>query len=155
MLDRHFARIWDEQMSPPWRRQYRRRTGRPNYRLIRYADNFIVLVHGTEFEAEDLESQISLLLAERLKMTLSDETHINDGFMFLGFRIQAKTRAGGRREVLTVPPKNALGSVMHKIKTLTKRGTISLSDGKLDHSCHCWEHFDVRMLYPQGRSAPM
>jgi hypothetical protein len=38
VLDRHFARIWDSQMDPPWRRQYRRRTGRPNYRLVRYAD---------------------------------------------------------------------------------------------------------------------
>ncbi|WP_433709274.1 hypothetical protein ACQP2U_22400 [Nocardia sp. CA-084685] len=124
VLDRHFARIWDEQMSPPWRRQHSRRTGRPNYRLIRYPDNFVVLVHGTESEAEDLKSQISLLLAERLKMTLSDEkTHINDGFIFLGFHIQVKTRGGGRRVVLTIPSKNALASVMHKIKTLTKRGT--------------------------------
>lgn len=82
VLDRHFARTRDEQMSPPWRRQYRRRTGRPNYRLIRYADNFVVLVHGTKSEAEDLKSQISVLLAGRLKMTLSDEkTHINDGFI--------------------------------------------------------------------------
>jgi hypothetical protein len=88
-------------------------------------------------------------------MTLSDEkTHINDGFIFLGFHIQAKTPGGGRRVVLTIPSKNALASVMHKIKTLTKRGTTSLADGKLDHSCHCWEHFDVRMLYLQGRSAP-
>src|SRR5690606_640949 len=32
VLDRHFAAVWDEQMSPPWRRQYRRRRGRANYR---------------------------------------------------------------------------------------------------------------------------
>lgn len=41
VLDRHFARIWDRQMSPAWRRQYRRRTGRPNYRLVRYADDCV------------------------------------------------------------------------------------------------------------------
>jgi hypothetical protein len=33
--------------------------------VIRDADNFVVLVHGTKSEAEDLKSQISVLLAER------------------------------------------------------------------------------------------
>jgi hypothetical protein len=37
-VDRHFARIWQHDMSPPWRRQQRRRKGLPNYRLVRYAD---------------------------------------------------------------------------------------------------------------------
>jgi len=44
VLDRHFAAIWDKDMSPPWRRQHRRRKGLPNYRLVRYADDFVVLV---------------------------------------------------------------------------------------------------------------
>jgi RNA-directed DNA polymerase len=131
VLDRHFAQVWDEQMSPPWRRQYRRRTGRPNYRLVRYADDFVVLVHGTRSEAEALKAEIGALLASRLKMTLSVEkthiTHIDDGFVFLGFHIQSKTRGDGRRAVLTIPAKQALASVMHKIKKLTARGTTSLS----------------------------
>jgi RNA-directed DNA polymerase len=58
VLDRHFARIWDQQMSPPWRRQYRRRIGRPNFRLVRYADDFVVLVHGTRSEAKALKVEI-------------------------------------------------------------------------------------------------
>jgi RNA-directed DNA polymerase len=131
VLDRHFWRIWDEQMSPPWRRQYRRRTGRPNFRLVRYADDFVVLVHGTRSDAEALKTEISQLLAGKLKMTLSDEkthiTHLDDGFVFLGFHIQAKTRGDGRRVVLTIPAKHALASVMHKIKKLTVRTTTSLS----------------------------
>ncbi|MEU4863405.1 group II intron maturase-specific domain-containing protein [Kitasatospora aureofaciens] len=72
-----------------------------------------------------------MLLAGRLKMTLSEEkthiTHIDDGFVFLGFHIQAKTRGDGRRVVLTIPSKQALASVMHKIKKLTERGTTLLS----------------------------
>jgi RNA-directed DNA polymerase len=131
VLDRHFARTWDTEMSPPWRRQYRRRTGRPNYRLVRYADDFVVLVHGTRSEAEALKAQIGALLTSRLKMTLSDDkthiTHIDDGFAFLGFHIQAKTRGDGRRVVLTIPSKHALAAVMGKIKKLTRRGTTSLS----------------------------
>jgi RNA-directed DNA polymerase len=131
VLDRHFARIWDSQMNPPWRRQYRRRTGRPNYRLVRYADDFVVLVHGTRSEAEALKTEIGRLLASKLRMTLSAEkthiTHIDDGFVFLGFHIQAKTRGDGRRVVLTIPAKHTLASVMRKIKQLTARGTTSLS----------------------------
>lgn len=131
VLDRHFARIWNEQMNPPWRRQYRRRTGRPNYRLVRYADDFVVLVHGTRSEAEALKAEIATLIADRPKMTLSVEkthiTHIDDGFVFLGFHIQAKTRGDGRRVVLTIPSKAALASVMSKIKKLTGSNTTSLS----------------------------
>jgi RNA-directed DNA polymerase len=131
VLDRHFARIWQREMSPVWRRQYRRRTGRPNYRLVRYADDFVVLVHGTRAEAEALKAEIARLLAEELKMTLSAEkthiTHIDTGFVFLGFHIQGKTRGGARRVVLTIPAKQALAAVMRKIKMLTRRGTTSLS----------------------------
>ncbi|MFF8619351.1 group II intron reverse transcriptase/maturase [Streptomyces sp. NPDC015350] len=131
VLDRHFSRIWDQEMSPRWRRQHRTRTGRPNYRLVRYADDFIVLVHGKKSEAEALKSEIGELLARRLKMTLSDEkthiTHIDDGFVFLGFHIQRRPWGDGRRVVLTIPSKQALASVMHKIKNLTGRSTSSLS----------------------------
>jgi RNA-directed DNA polymerase len=90
-----------------------------------------VLVHGTRSDAEALKQEIGTLLASRLKMTLSDEkthiTHLNDGFVFLGFHIHAKTRGDGRRVVLTIPAKHALASVMHKIKKLTGRGTTSFS----------------------------
>jgi RNA-directed DNA polymerase len=131
VLDRYFARIWNEQMSPPWRRQYRRRMGRPNFRLVRYADDFVVLVHGTREEAETLKAEIAVLLARKLHMTLSAEkthiTHIDDGFVFLGFHIQAKTRGDGCRVVLTIPSKQNLAAVMHKIKKLTGRGTTSLT----------------------------
>ncbi|MGW2426423.1 hypothetical protein ACWC0C_45825 [Streptomyces sp. NPDC001709] len=68
---------------------------------MRYADDFIVLVHGTKSEAEALKAEIGELLASRLKMTLSDEethiTHIDDGFVFLGFHIQRRSWGGGRR----------------------------------------------------------
>ncbi|MFJ1618640.1 group II intron reverse transcriptase/maturase [Streptomyces sp. NPDC088251] len=130
VLDRYFSRIWDQEMTPPWRRQYRRRMGRPNFRLVRYADDFVVLVHGTKPEAEALKAEIAELLARKLKMTLSDEkthiTHIDDGFVFLGFHIQRRAW-GDRRVVLTIPSKQALASVMHKIKKLTGRSTTSLS----------------------------
>jgi RNA-directed DNA polymerase len=98
---------------------------------VRYADDFVVLVHGARSDAEALKAEVGLLVAGRLKMTLSEEkthiTHIDDGFVFLGFHIQRKTRGDGRRVVLTIPSKQALTAVMHKIKKLTARGTTSMS----------------------------
>jgi RNA-directed DNA polymerase len=132
VLDRHFQRIWDHDMSPPWRRQHRRRKGLPNYRLVRFADDFVVLVHGTKSDAEALRAEIGEVLAQQLKMTLSAEkthiTHIDDGFVFLGFRIQRRRRGDrrqgrGRWVVLTIPSKPALAGVMRKIKQATKTGT--------------------------------
>ena len=130
LLDRHFQRIWETDMSPPWRRQHRRRKGLPNYRLVRFADDFVVLVHGAKSDAESLRAEIGQVLGRELKMTLSEEkthiTHIDDGFVFLGFHIQRRHRGNrhgqGRRVVLTIPSKQALAGVMRKIKQATKTG---------------------------------
>ncbi|WP_202919326.1 group II intron maturase-specific domain-containing protein [Saccharothrix deserti] len=91
-------------------------------------DDFVVLVHGTRSDAEALKVEIGALLADRLRMTLSDEkTHIDDGFVFLGFHMRRRPSGEGRRVVPTIPAKPALASVMHKIKQLTGRGTTSRS----------------------------
>ena len=130
VLDQHFARRWDTEMSPAWRRQQRRRRGLPNYRLVRYADDFIVLIHGDRSDVEAIRAEIGELLADRLEMTLSAEkthiSHIDKGFDFLGFRIQRKHRADGKTVILTYPSKKALTAVKTKIKKATGRGTTSL-----------------------------
>jgi RNA-directed DNA polymerase len=130
VLDRHFARVWNEQMTPSWRRQQLRRKGCPTYRLVRYADDFVVLVKGTRQHAEQLRTEIGDLLARELHMTLSAEktlvTHVDTGFDFLGFHFQRKPARDGRIVVTTFPSKRALAAVMVKIKRATKRGTTSL-----------------------------
>jgi RNA-directed DNA polymerase len=129
VLDRHFQHVWETDMSPRWRRQKRNQKGLPNYRLIRYADDFVVLVHGTRADADALRAEIGTLLDNELHMTLSVEktlvTHIDDGLDFLGFHIQRKRRGDGRLVVLTYPSKQALESVKHKIKQATSRQTSS------------------------------
>lgn len=96
---------------------------------MRYADDFVVLVHGTRADAERIKAQIGTMLATSLKMTLSQEkthiAHIDDGFVFLGFCIQRRRRGDGRQVVLTFPTKDALARVMHKIKEATRAGTTS------------------------------
>ncbi len=129
VLDRPFQDFW-EANRVPGRRQQRRRKGLPNYRLIRYADDFVVLLNGSRADAEALRDQIGARLASDLGMTLSAEktlvTHIDDGFDFLGFHIQRKLRGDETHVVLTYPSKAALAAVMHKIRKATGRGTTSL-----------------------------
>ena len=135
VLDRHFAAIWERDMSPPWRRQQRRRKGLANYRLVRFADDFVVLVHGDRSDAERIKAEIAQVLSHQLGMTLAVDkthtTHIDDGFVFLGFRIQRRTRGDGRRVVLTIPSKQALAGVKHAIKQATGPATVSLRLGQV------------------------
>jgi RNA-directed DNA polymerase len=48
--------------------------------------------------------------------------HIDEGFDFLGFHIQRRTKRGtARKYVYTYPSKKALASIMDKVRTLTAR----------------------------------
>lgn len=129
VLDRHFQHVWDTEMSPQWRRQKRRRNGLATYRLVRFADDFVVLLYGSREDAEHLRAEIAQLVATELKMTLAVDkthiTHIDDGFDFLGFHIRRKRRGDGRLVVLTYPSKAALEAVKHKIKKATSRAASS------------------------------
>jgi RNA-directed DNA polymerase len=132
-LDEHFERAWREQSRTTGARQNLHRKGRPTYRLIRYADDLVVAVKGTREHAEALKEEMARVLATQLKLTLSAEktlvTHIDDGFNFLGFRIQRKTR-GSNRQVYTWPSPKAFAAVKRRVKTLTRQST-SLSLGQL------------------------
>ncbi len=46
-------------MSTASRRAGRRRHGLPNWRIVRYADDFAVLTDGTEQDAQALREQIA------------------------------------------------------------------------------------------------
>ncbi len=41
VLDDHFTQAWNQQMGSEVSRQRRRRHGQANYRLVRYADDFV------------------------------------------------------------------------------------------------------------------
>jgi RNA-directed DNA polymerase len=129
-LDEHFERIWHGPFGTPGRRLRLQRAGRPTYRLIRYADDFVVMVRGTRDQAEALKQEIATVLATQVKLTLSPTktlvTHIDDGFDFLGFRMQRKTRAG-RRQVYTFPSRRAFIAVKRAVKALTGRHTVGRS----------------------------
>ena len=125
VLDEHFARKW-EALGPDWQRAKRRKAGVPAYRLVRYADDFVVMVGGTREHAEALWDETSRVLAP-IGLRLSEEKtrvrHIDEGFDFLGFRIQRRSWRGrtGKRAVYTYPSKKALASVVGKVRTITRR----------------------------------
>jgi RNA-directed DNA polymerase len=124
-LDEHFARKWEALGSTSTRAKHRR-NGVPAYRIVRYADDFVVLVGGTRADAEALWDEVSTVLAPiglRLSEQKSRVCHIDEGFDFLGWRIQRRSWQGrtGKRAVYTYPSKKALASVMAKVKSITRR----------------------------------
>lgn len=125
VLDEHFARKW-EALGPDWKRAKHRRAGIPAMRIVRYADDFVVMVNGTQGDAEALRHEVTAVLAP-IGLRLSEEktrvVHIDEGFDFLGWRIQRRRRRGqnGKMAVYTYPSKKALASVMAKVRSLTAR----------------------------------
>jgi RNA-directed DNA polymerase len=121
-LDREF------ETTPNERRQMRRK-GLASYRLIRYADDFVVMVKGSEAQAEATMATLADSLARMglvLSVTKTGLTHIDDGFDFLGFRIVRKSRESKRPCVYTFVSDEALAFVKRKVKALTSRSTVNL-----------------------------
>jgi RNA-directed DNA polymerase len=127
VLDEHFAEAWETTMATENDRQRRRYHGEAIYRICRYADDFVVLVSGTKAQAEGLKDEVAAVLSP-MGLRLSEEkttiVHIDEGFDFLGFRIQRQTKPGSdKRFVYTWPSRKSLSSVMAKVKAITKQGT--------------------------------
>ena len=125
-LDEHFVEAWAA-MGDSSARHRRRRKGLATYRLVRYADDFVVMVNGTREHAEALRDEVAAVLAP-LGLRLSEEktkvVHIDEGFDFLGFRIQRHPKRGTNRSfVYTYPSKKALASIKAKVRTMTQGST--------------------------------
>jgi RNA-directed DNA polymerase len=135
ILDEHFAEAW-QSMGDSHAREYRRRKGLANYRIVRFADDFVVLVAGDRSDAEQLRDEAARVLLP-MGLRLSREktliAHIDEGFVFLGMRIQRhKKRGAARRYVYTYPSRAALAAVKAKVRTAT-RGTTNQSLSELLH----------------------
>ncbi|MGH3196775.1 MAG: reverse transcriptase domain-containing protein, partial [Streptosporangiaceae bacterium] len=80
-LDDHFTRQWEGWSR--WQRSARKRTGLGTWRLIRYADDFVVMVSGDRRHAEALRAEAAAVLAP-LGLRLAEEktrvVHIDEGF---------------------------------------------------------------------------
>src|SRR6266487_3215919 len=121
VLDEHVAQAPGGPAATPYQRAKRRRLGLPNIRLVRYADDWCLLVSGTKAHAEALREEIAEVLTG-MGLRLSPEktlvTHIDEGLDFLGWRIQRHRKRGtSKHYVYVYPAKKALHAVMAKVKT--------------------------------------
>ena len=83
------------------------------------------MISGKHEDAEALWDEVGTVLAP-IGLRLSEEKtkvcHIDEGFDFLGWRIQRRNRRGriGKRAVYTYPSKKSLNSVIDKVRTITR-----------------------------------
>ncbi|HEY8985047.1 MAG TPA: group II intron reverse transcriptase/maturase [Streptomyces sp.] len=130
-LDEHFHVQWHTRMGTSWQREKRRKTGTGNWRLVRYADDFVVLVSGPAHRAEALREQVAEVLAPlglRLSAEKTRVVHIDDGFDFLGHHIRRQRKRGTNKLVVyTRPSKKAIKAVRGRISERTYRHTQNQS----------------------------
>jgi RNA-directed DNA polymerase len=85
----------------------------------------VVLVAGSRAHAEALREEVAAVLAPmglRLSEAKTRIAHIDEGFDFLGFRIQRHQKRGtDKRHIYTYPARKALAAVKAKIRALTRK----------------------------------
>jgi RNA-directed DNA polymerase len=150
--------VLDEHLMAPWRpggvmdrtsrRHARRAHGLPTWRIVRYADDFVVLVHGQQADVETLREDVARVLAPiglRLSPAKTRVVHMSDGFDFLGFRIQWKRKRGTNKwYVYTFIADRPFRAVKAKIRALTHRvsqanmGTVI---GRINQILRGWTNY--------------
>jgi RNA-directed DNA polymerase len=126
-LDEHLMRPWTTGgvMSTPMRRKTRVRKGLPNWRLVRYADDFVVLVRGSSQHVEALRDEVAEVLPPlglRLSAAKTRVVDMRDGFDFLGFHIKwMRKRGTDKWFVYTFIADKPVREFKRKIRALTHR----------------------------------
>jgi RNA-directed DNA polymerase len=131
-FDRYMERITKRSA---WKRNDNRKKGIANFQYTRYADDFVVLCSGTRGQAEVMKQEISNFLATELKLELAWDktkvTHIQDGFMFLGFHLSGGIGSSGKVIVRLRIPEEAVKKAMQKIDILLKARTDMSVNAKI------------------------
>lgn len=149
-LDEHLHRAWEPggELSTSGRRERRYAKGLPSWRLVRYADDFAVLVKGTRQDTEVLREEIARVLAPmglRLSEAKTRLVHLSEGFDFLGFRIQWRRKHGTDKwYVYTFIADRPLRSIKAKIRSLTHRTSqqdLAVVLINLNSATHGWAHY--------------
>ncbi|WP_344636552.1 group II intron maturase-specific domain-containing protein, partial [Kitasatospora cystarginea] len=105
----------------------RKKDGLGNWRIIRYADDFVLVVSGNRHHAESLREEVAAVLAP-LGLQLAPEktrvVHIDEGFDFLGHNIRRQRKRGTTKHyVYTKPSKKAIASIKDTVREQTYRST--------------------------------
>ena len=126
-----------------------RRAGRSVFFPIRYADDFVILVRGTEAQAQAERTALEAVLKDRMGLNLSSEktriTALAEGFEFLGHRVRLRwdPRYGWTPRVEI--PKHKVADLRYMAKQWTGRATATWSLPillrKLNPILRGWAHF--------------
>lgn len=134
-LDEHFDQQWRQSMATWHQRDRRRRQGLGSWKLIRYADDFVVVVNGERRHAEALLGEVAEVIAPLGLRLADDKTRvvgIDKGFDFLGFHIRRMRKRGTNKHyVYTKPSKKAIASIMAKVSARTDRSTLHMDLDRL------------------------
>jgi len=126
-LDDHFDQKWRQEMGTESQRRKRRRHGQGNYKIIRYADDFVLMVSGDRRHAEALREEVTAVLAPiglRLAPEKTRVVHIDEGFDFLGYNIRRQRKRGTQKHyVYTRPSRKAVQAIKDKVTARTYRST--------------------------------
>ena len=95
------------------------------WRLVRYADDFVIMVNGTQANVEAVREQAVAVLAP-MGLNLSEAktriVHMQDGFDFLGFRIVWKRKRGSNKwHIYTFIADKPVRTLKRKIRSLTRK----------------------------------
>ncbi len=149
-LDEHVMWPWkpDGAMGTFIRRHRRRDKGLPTWRLVRYADDFVILVHGDEDDVHALREDIASVLQPlglRLSEAKTRVVHMSDGFDFLGYRIRWRRKRGTNHwYVYVFVAKRSIRSVKAKIRALTRRTSqqdLGIVLTRLRQVMHGWAYY--------------
>jgi len=106
----------------------RRKEGLGNVQLMRYADAFVALTNGDKAFATSLYQEFADVV-EELGLKLSEKSgiiHMNDGFDFLGFRIQrVHSTMSNKNMVLVKPSAHNLEGIKDALRSMTGRDTAA------------------------------
>ncbi len=131
-LDQFIAAKWENLSKVEKNKRIRQQTDFRCY-IVRYADDFVVLIKGTMAQAETLKADIGAFLNTELGLELStDKTVITDvkqGFDFLGFHIRQYQQA-----TLITPSQKAIRKFRQKVKQKAWEGfSVDNDAGAIEH----------------------
>jgi hypothetical protein len=102
--------------------------------LVRFADDFVILVKGTREQAEALKEEAADVLRKDLRMELSLEktriTHVTEGFDFLGHHTVLKPNHKGQMGVRVYLSKASGEPDASKVHVRFGEGLRETCDGK-------------------------
>ena len=125
----------DEAVMAPWAdggdqatqsaRAKRRYHGLGNWRIVRYADDYVIMTNGSQDDARALQEQARVVLAGlglRFSEAKTRITHLSEGIDFLGFHIRWRPQRGsGKWYCMVFISEKSFAKIKQTIRNLTPR----------------------------------